>query len=161
LLEYLIFGWGLVVVSVIDLDHRILPDVFTWPGMALGLLGAFLNPERTFLDAFLGAAFGFGFLWAVAYVYSAIRKEEGMGGGDIKLLGWIGALLGWKAVVFTILISSIVGAGAGAVVALFQRTGLKTAIPFGPFLAGAALLYIFAGHALTHAYISFFIPVLE
>jgi leader peptidase (prepilin peptidase)/N-methyltransferase len=161
LLEFLVFGWGLVVVSVIDLDHRLLPDVFTLPGMGLGLVGAWLNPERHFVDAILGAAFGFGFLWAVSYVYLALRKEEGMGGGDIKLLGWIGALLGWKAVVFTILTSSIIGSIVGLSLAAVRRTGLKTAIPFGPFLALAAFIYVFAGHQITQSYISFFLPVLD
>src|SRR6185369_15329786 len=101
-------SWGMLTASVIDLDHRILPDVMTLTGIVLGLVGALLNPERSFVDGLLGFLAGGGFLWAVAFIYSAIKKEEGMGGGDIKLLAWVGSVLGWKAVIFTILASSIV-----------------------------------------------------
>ena len=92
--ECLIFSFCLVVVSFIDFEHMILPDVFTLSGIVIGLLGAALNPERAFLDAFLGVLLGGGLLWSVAWVYYSLRKQEGMGGGDIKLLAWLGALVG-------------------------------------------------------------------
>ncbi|HPI41444.1 MAG TPA: prepilin peptidase, partial [Pseudobdellovibrionaceae bacterium] len=113
LLEYLIFSFGLVVCTFIDFDHMILPDQFTLSGILLGLFGAFLNPDRSFLDSLWGVLFGGGFLWAIAYIYYAFTKREGMGGGDIKLLAWIGALLGWKAVPFVILLSSVIGTFVG------------------------------------------------
>ena len=81
LIEALIFIFSLVVASFIDLDHMILPDKLTLSGIAIGLIGALINPEREFLPALYGAAFGFGFLWAIAYLYIVFRDQEGMGGG--------------------------------------------------------------------------------
>lgn len=103
LLEVLILFFGLVTVSFIDLDHFILPDVFTLSGVVIGLIGAALSPEREFLDALFGVLLGGGFLWTIAYLYLLLRKQEGMGGGDIKLLAWIGAVLGWKSIAFVII----------------------------------------------------------
>lgn len=157
LLEALIFIFGLVTVSFIDLDHMILPDKFTLPGIVIGLLGAALNPEREFLPAFYGVLLGGGFLWAIAYLYAVIRNREGMGGGDIKLLAWIGAVLGWQSVPFVILVASLFGSVIGVASMLWsvrkksaqpsessgEEDSVGTfAIPFGPFLAGAALLYL-------------------
>lgn len=161
LLEYLIFGFGLVVVSFIDFDHMILPDVFTLSGIVLGVVGALLNPERTVSSSLLGVLMGGGFLWAVAYIYIALRKEEGMGGGDIKLLAWIGAVLGWTAIPFVILISSVLGSMVGLVFAIRNPRGLRSSLPFGPYLALAALLYIFGGEDLGRWYISVFLPSLS
>ncbi len=144
LLEYLIFVFCLVTASVIDIDHMILPDKFTLSGIVIGLVGAAINPDphRVFLDSFIGVILGGGFLWAVAYIYYVLRKREGMGGGDIKLLAWIGAVLGWKAIPIVILLSSLLGSLVGITLALRTKGGLQKAIPFGPYLAGAALLYL-------------------
>ncbi len=159
-IEVAILVWGLIVVTFIDWDHMLIPDVFTWPGIFIGLVGALLSPERKFLDALGGFAMGFGFLWAVAAIYLLLRKEEGMGGGDIKLMGWIGAVLGWGSIPFVILMSSVIGSGVGIIWAFKSKTGLKSTIPFGPYLALAALFYIFGGHLLSHWYFSFFFPSL-
>ena len=156
--EYLLFVWGLIVVSFIDLDHMILPDMFTLPGIAIGLAGSALNPERGFWSAFAGFLIGGGFLWLIAYLYYVLRGEEGMGGGDIKLLAWIGAVLGWTAVPFVILVSSVLGSFVGLVLALRSQAGLKSVIPFGPYLALAALIYIFGGEAIALWYIGLFLP---
>ncbi len=176
LLEALIFIFGLVTVSFIDLDHMILPDKFTLPGIVIGLLGAVLNPERQFLPALYGVLLGGGFLWAIAYLYAVIRKREGMGGGDIKLLAWIGAVLGWQSVPFVILVASLFGSVVGVATMLWASrrkpslatdTGAESpasadaeegvgtfAIPFGPFLAGAALVYLLAdGQRLIEWYL--------
>lgn len=161
LLEVLIFLFGLITVSFIDIDHFILPDVFTLSGIALGLLGGLLNPERSFVDSLLGCFFGGGFLWAIAYFYYVIRKEEGMGGGDIKLLAWMGALLGWKSIPFIIIASSLVGTVGGAILAIRSQKGMKTVIPFGPYLAFGAVLYLFGGEQIGEWYINFFIPGLS
>lgn len=122
LLEVLIFIFGLVTVSFIDLDHMILPDKFTLSGIVIGLVGASLNPERSFMSALIGVLAGGGFLWAVAYLYYVLRGKEGMGGGDIKLLAWIGAVLGWKAVPVVILVSSLLGSFIGITLSLIQRS---------------------------------------
>ncbi len=159
-LELLIFSWSLVIVSFIDIDHMILPDVFTLSGVAIGLVGAALNPEREFLPSLVGVLFGGGFLWLIAYLYLVFRKEEGMGGGDIKLLAWIGALLGWTALPFVVLLSSILGAAVGLGLALRRKAGLRSAIPFGPYLALGALVYILGGDKLGVWYVSLFLPSL-
>jgi leader peptidase (prepilin peptidase)/N-methyltransferase len=157
-LEYMIFGWGLIVVSFIDLDHMILPDVFTLSGIAIGLLGAAINPERSFANALIGVILGGGFLWAIAYAYLLLRKEEGMGGGDIKLLAWMGAVLGWTSIPFIVMVSSILGSLVGLGLALRSKAGLKSVIPFGPYLALAALLFLFGGEQIGLWYIGLFLP---
>jgi len=157
-IELLLFTFALVTASFIDLDHMILPDEFTLSGIVIGLVGAALNPEREFLPALLGVLMGGGFLWAVAYVYFALRKQEGMGGGDIKLLAWIGAILGWPAIPFVILASSLVGSLVGLLIAWRSKAGLRASIPFGPYLAAAALLYLFGGQAIGQWYLDVFLP---
>jgi leader peptidase (prepilin peptidase)/N-methyltransferase len=143
LVETLIFVFFGITASFIDLDHFILPDLFTLGGLSAGLLGAAINPERQFLDAISGVLVGGGFLLLVAYGYFWLRGEEGMGGGDIKLLGWIGAVFGWQAIPFVILVSSLLGSVVGILVMIKSKTGLKTQIPFGPYLVFAAILFIF------------------
>jgi leader peptidase (prepilin peptidase)/N-methyltransferase len=158
LLEALIFIFGLVCCTFIDFDHMILPDEFTLSGIVIGLLGAWLNPERQFLDALIGVLLGGGFLWAMAYFYYLFTKNEGMGGGDIKLLAWIGAVLGWKAVPFVIMASAIIGSIVGLTLARKQKQGLKTVIPFGPYLALGAVLHLFGGQAIGLWYFNLFLP---
>ncbi len=158
LLEYLIFIFGLVVCTFIDFDHMILPDEFTLSGIVLGLTGSLLNPGRSFTESLIGIAIGGGFLWLIATLYFLATKKEGMGGGDVKLLAWIGAILGWKAIPFVIMLSSITGSVVGIAIALRSQGGLKTAIPFGPYLALGALFYILGGQTLALNYFSFFLP---
>lgn len=158
LLEYLIFIFGLVICTFIDIDHMILPDEFTLSGIVIGLLGAALNPQREFMDSLFGVLMGGGFLWGMAYIYYLLTKQEGMGGGDIKLLAWIGAVLGWKAIPFVIMSSAIVGSVVGLIIARKQKAGLKTVIPFGPYLAAGAIFYLFGGETLALWYLSIFVP---
>ena len=159
-LEYLIFAAGLVTASFIDIDHFLLPDVITLPGLALGLAGALLNPERDFLQSLLGALFGGGFLWAIATTYKILRKADGMGGGDIKLLAWIGSLLGWQSIPFVILLSAMTGSVLGLTLGYSQKKGLKTVIPFGPYLAFSALVCMVGGSGWAQTYLHWFIPEL-
>ena len=158
LLEYLIFIVPLVISTFIDFDHMILPDEFTLSGIVIGLVGAWLNPQREFLEALYGVLLGGGFLWLMAYLYYLFTKNEGMGGGDIKLLAWIGAICGWKAIPFVIMVSAIAGSVVGLIVARKQKAGLKTVIPFGPYLALAALLYLFGGQTIALWYFDLFLP---
>ena len=159
-LEYLILIFGLVTASFIDYDHMILPDEFTLGGVIVGLIGAALNPDRSFLDALLGVLFGGGVLWLVAYIYFIFTGRDGLGGGDIKLLAWLGALLGWKSIPFIILTSSILGSIIGIILSRKNEEGLKTMIPFGPFLALGALLYLFGLKSVGLWYIDLFFPAL-
>jgi leader peptidase (prepilin peptidase)/N-methyltransferase len=142
-LEMAIFAFMLVCASAIDLDHMILPDKLTLPGLALGLLGALIVPgaSRNIYEALAGALIGGGFLWAVAALYFWLRKREGMGGGDIKLLAWVGAVLGWKAIPMVVLFSSLGGSVVGIALSLRAKDAMQRPIPFGPYLAAAALAY--------------------
>ena len=160
-LEYLILTWGLITASMIDMDHMILPDEITLGGLALGLLGAYLNPDREFLDAILGVLFGGGVLWLVAYIYFVFTGREGLGGGDIKLLAWLGSLLGWRSIPFIILASSVFGSVVGLLLSRKNENGLKTMIPFGPFLALGALLYLFGLKSVGLWYVDLFFPALS
>jgi leader peptidase (prepilin peptidase)/N-methyltransferase len=152
-LVYFIFIAVLIVVTFIDIDHRIIPDVITLPGIVLALAASFLLPRVGFADALLGIALGGGSLLAVAATYRLITKKDGMGMGDVKLLAMIGALIGWKGVVFTIFIGSLAGSLVGFVLVVAQkRKDLKLAVPFGPFLSLGAAFYVFTGPELTFWY---------
>jgi leader peptidase (prepilin peptidase)/N-methyltransferase len=144
-LIYYVFIASLLVVTFIDLDHRIIPDVITLPGIPLFFAASFAIPTVAYKDALLGILIGGGSLYLVAWAYYQITKKDGMGGGDIKLLAMMGALVGWQGVVFTIFVSSLVGTLSGLAVMLQSRQGMKLAVPFGPFLALGAISYIFFG----------------
>ncbi len=151
-LIYFAFIACLLVVTFIDLDHRIIPDVITLPGIPISFAAGFALPDMTYPAALLGILVGGGSLFLVAWVYSLITKKEGMGGGDIKLLAMMGALIGWQGVVFTIFVSSLVGTLSGLAVMLQSRKGMKLAVPFGPFLAIGGITYIFFGTRLIDWY---------
>ena len=143
LLEALIFSFLLIVSSMIDWDQMILPDSFTLSGIVLGLAGAFLNPERAFIDSFFGVLVGGGGLLLVSYLYYLIRKREGLGGGDIKMMAWIGAVLGWESLFFVLMSSCLLGTLIGLIIILqSNKKILETAFPFGPYLALSAFSYI-------------------
>ncbi len=153
-LIYFAFIACLLVVTFIDLAHRIIPDVITLPGIPICFAASFALPDMTYPAALLGILAGGGSLFLVAWVYSLITKKEGMGGGDIKLLAMMGALVGWKGVVFTIFVSSLVGTLSGLAVMLQSRKGMKLAVPFGPFLAIGGITYIFFGTRLIDWYLN-------
>ena len=153
-LIYFAFIACLLVVTFIDLDHRIIPDVITLPGIPICFAASFALPDMTYQAALLGILVGGGSLFLVAWVYSLITKKEGMGGGDIKLLAMMGALVGWKGVVFTIFVSSLVGTLSGLAIMLQSRKGMKLAVPFGPFLAIGCITYIFFGTRLIAWYLN-------
>ncbi|WDN89252.1 leader peptidase (prepilin peptidase) / N-methyltransferase [Desulfosarcina sp. BuS5] len=149
---YFVFIAVLIVVTFIDLDHRIIPDVITLPGIPIFFGLAFLLPESDWVNSVLGILVGGGSLLTVAWVYALLTGKEGMGGGDIKLLAMAGALVGWKGVLFTIFVSSAAGALIGIILMLRTRKGLKLAVPFGPFIALGAVVYVFFGPVLINWY---------
>jgi leader peptidase (prepilin peptidase)/N-methyltransferase len=157
-LIYFAFIACLLVVTFIDLDHRIIPDVITLPGIPICFAASFALPAMTYKTSLLGILAGGGSLFLVAWVYSLLTKKEGMGGGDIKLLAMMGALLGWQGVVFTIFISSLIGTLSGLAVMLRSHKGMKLAVPFGPFLALGGITYIFFGTPLIHWYFNLLRP---
>ena len=149
---YFALACALVVIALIDLDHTIVPDAIALPGIAAGLAASLALP-LSLRDSVLGAALGAGSLWAVARGYSWVMGREGMGLGDVKLLAMIGAFLGWKGVLFTLLASSVTGAAVMDVVLPLRGRGLRQAFPFGPFLCLAALAYVFCGEPLVAWYL--------
>jgi len=130
---YLFFIYALIVISFIDLKWQIIPDVISVPGIFGGLMASFCLPYLSFKDSVCGALLGGGFLFIVAYGYYFIRKKEGMGGGDIKLLAMIGAFLGWRAIPFVLFSASVTGSIIGILWILFQGKDRNFPIPFGPF----------------------------
>jgi leader peptidase (prepilin peptidase) / N-methyltransferase len=137
----------LIVITFIDLDHQIIPDVLTLPGIPIFfLLGVFVV-KVPWMEAAIGLLVGGGVLFAIAFVYELLTKREGMGGGDIKLLAMIGGFLGWKSLIFVLLGSSLLGAIVGIAVMVIKKQDMKYAVPFGPFLSAAAVAYLFWGDA--------------
>jgi leader peptidase (prepilin peptidase)/N-methyltransferase len=153
-LIYYVFIAALLVVTFIDLDHRIIPDAITLPGIPICFAASFALPAITYKDALFGILIGGGSLFLVAWVYTILTKKEGMGGGDIKLLAMMGAIVGWQGVLFTIFVASLVGTLAGFAVMLQSRKGMKLAVPFGPFLSIGSITYIFFGTELVTWYLN-------
>jgi leader peptidase (prepilin peptidase)/N-methyltransferase len=149
------FGFlsALIVVTFIDLDHQIIPDVISLPGIAVGLLLSLVLEQPGLRSAAIGAALGGAVLAAVAYGYYWLTGREGMGGGDVKLLAMIGAFLGWKAVPVTLLLASLTGSIIGVSLMLLRGASTRLAIPFGPFLAAGAVCALFFGDALVDWYL--------
>jgi leader peptidase (prepilin peptidase)/N-methyltransferase len=154
-LFYFFFVAALIVITVIDLYHQIIPDVISLPGIVIGLLGSLSISPITFSTSLIGTIAGGGSLFLVAAGYQWLFKREGMGGGDVKLLAMIGAFLGWKSVILTILLSSFIGSIIGIAVMLIKGKDFKYAIPFGPFLSMGAVISLFIGEELIRWYLYF------
>lgn len=153
---------GLILGTFVDLEHMILPDRVTIGGMALGPVFSFLIPSLHAADtrlaaltaSLVGLAVGFGSLWCVARLGRIAFKKDAMGFGDVKLLGAIGAFMGWQAVLFTIMISSLVGSVVGVGLILSRNKEWQSRIPYGPYLALAAVIWILRGHLWWDAYLT-------
>ena len=151
---FLLFTASLVTISFVDLDHQIIPDVLSLSGVIAGLAIAFIPGNISWLNSLIGIIAGGGSLFLVGFVYEKLTGKQGMGGGDVKLLAMIGAWMGWKALPFVLLISSLMGAVIGSVFLLAAGKGYRVRIPFGPFLSLGALLYLFFGPQLTSWYLN-------
>jgi len=149
-----LFCSSLVVVTFIDLEHQIIPDEISLSGIVIGFICSFFLQGHSWLNSLLGILLGGGSLLLVAYGYQWLTGKEGMGGGDIKLLAMMGAFLGWKSIPFIIFTSSLVGSLIGICMMFVQKKDSKLAIPFGPYLAFGAVLYIFYGRPLIHWYLN-------
>lgn len=167
LLHLAVLGWGpllavrlafaaaLVVLFVIDLEHRILPNVITLPGTVLGFAASlFVGPG--WISSLAGILLGGGLLWAVAEAYYRWRGVEGLGFGDVKMLGMIGAVLGWQQVLVTMLIASLAGSAVGLVLVRMRGRTLQYALPFGTFLALGAIVASLWGPPLLAWYLSLY-----
>jgi leader peptidase (prepilin peptidase)/N-methyltransferase len=142
-LGYFIFCAALVTIIWIDLHHQIIPDTISLPGIILGFCFSFVSSFVSWQDSLIGLLAGGGIFYAVSYSYYLFRRQEGLGGGDIKLLAMLGAFLGWQSLLFIIFASSISGTIVGLFAMRSQKKGGATRIPFGPFLALSGLFYLF------------------
>jgi len=152
---YFLFMAILLVITFIDIDHQIIPDILSLTGIPLFFLLGFFVPHITWRDALIGILAGGGSLYAVALGYQLLTGRDGMGGGDIKLLAMIGAMLGWQGILFTIFFSSLSGTVVGLLLTLPSGGSMKSRLPFGPFLAAGAIAYLFFGPELIHWYWNF------
>jgi leader peptidase (prepilin peptidase)/N-methyltransferase len=157
-----VFIAALIVISFIDLDVRIVPDVISLPGIVIGLvisvIGHYfirdsMDVVPTPLGALTGVLAGGGFLLAVAWIYEKFTGVEGMGGGDIKLLAMIGAFLGWPSIPLTLFFSSLGGSIIGLSIMLVKGVDRRYALPFAPFLCLGALVYLFFGREIIDFYV--------
>jgi leader peptidase (prepilin peptidase)/N-methyltransferase len=140
---YFLFAAALLVIIFIDIQHQIIPDVISLPGIVIGFLGSFFAQNITWVASGLGILFGGGILYAVAFSYYLLTRREGMGGGDIKLLAMLGGFLGWQSLLYIVFFSSLTGSIVGVGTMIIQKSGSRTRIPFGPFLALGGLTYLF------------------
>jgi leader peptidase (prepilin peptidase) / N-methyltransferase len=155
LVPRLAFACVMVVLFAIDLEHHLLPNVITLPAIAVGLISSAVLPPGL-VDALLGVALGGGVLWLIGEAYYRYAGHEGMGGGDVKMLAMIGAFLGWKLVLVTLVLSSVVGSIVGLCVIVLKRGGMKYALPFGTFLALGALVASLAGDRIVNWYVGLY-----
>ncbi len=178
---YWLFCAAMIIATFVDFEHTIIPDTVTIGGILVGLLLSVCFPQlhpnaqpssmmmyntmakwsidwnlhlRALLSSGFSAALGFGILWLVRFIGQLVYKQEAMGFGDVKLLGAIGAFLGWRAVLFTIVVSSFLGTIVGVMLIIACGQGWRSKIPYGPYLATAALIWILSGPELIDIYIS-------
>ena len=150
----LFFVSALVVVAFVDLDHQVIPNVITLPGIPLGLLAGLAVGSPPILDRVLGALTGAGFLYLVLLYGSALYGQDAMGEGDLNLIALVGAFLGWRAIILTILVGCLSGSLVGLTLIALRRLGRREHMPFGPFLVFGALVSLFWGDTFVAWYAS-------
>ncbi|HMP75457.1 MAG TPA: prepilin peptidase [Kiritimatiellia bacterium] len=153
---------GLIVATFVDFDFMIIPDRISLGGMPAGLLASALVPSlhgaqtagEALVASLIGIVAGSGSLYLVAWLGRLAFKKDAMGMGDVKLLGAIGAFLGWPGVIFTVLLSSLLGSVAGVALILAGGKGWQSRIPYGPYIAAAAVIWILGGDRWWYAYVN-------
>jgi leader peptidase (prepilin peptidase)/N-methyltransferase len=145
----------LIVLFFIDLRHRILPNVITVGGTIVGFILSFVTPPG-WVSSLLGLVIGYLILWLLAEAYFLLRKIEGLGMGDAKMLALIGAFLGWQQVFLTLAVASILGSLVGVGLILAGRGNMKLALPFGTFLTIAAMFAAAVGEPIVRWYAGFY-----
>jgi len=150
-----LFACALIVLFVTDLQHKILPNAITLPGIVIGFVCSVFLPPGWF-DSLIGIVVGGGVLFAIAEGYYRIRGEEGLGMGDVKLLAMIGAFLGWKLVLLTLMLASLSGSIMGVALIAGRRGDMKYALPFGTFLAIGAVVSAAWGTPIVDWYFGFY-----
>jgi len=153
LVSRLLFGCALIVLFAIDLEHHLLPNVITLPGIAVGFVLSFFTDEPGWFDSLIGVVVGGGSLLLMFYGYLLVRKKEGLGMGDPKMLAMIGAFLGWKLTLLTLVFASLSGSLIGMSMMATRRGHLESMLPFGCFLAVGAALAATVGPAVLQWYL--------
>jgi leader peptidase (prepilin peptidase)/N-methyltransferase len=148
----LVFGCALIVLFAIDLEHHLLPNVITLPGIVVGFAFSLVT-EPGWIASLIGVLAGGGVLYLIAVVYLWVRHEEGLGMGDPKMLAMIGAFLGWKLTLLTLMLASLTGSAVGVGLIVAGRGSMKYALPFGCFLAVGAAVAATFGPALLNWYL--------
>ncbi len=160
-IPYMVLVFGLILGSMVDFDEMWLPDRCTIGGMIIGPIFSFFIPAmhgaetgvESLLASLIGLAVGFGSLWSVALLGKLILKKDAMGFGDVKLMGALGAFLGWESIIFIVFVSSLLGTIVGVSVILAGKKEWQSKIPFGPYIALAAILWMLGGSALWELYL--------
>jgi leader peptidase (prepilin peptidase)/N-methyltransferase len=152
LVSRLLFGCLLIVLFAIDLEHQLLPNAITIPGIVIGFTLSFLT-EPGWRSSLIGIVVGGGMLLAVAYGYFWLRRIEGLGMGDVKMLAMIGAFVGWQLTLMTLMFASLVGTVLGLGLIAARRGTMASKLPFGTFLALGAAVAAVAGPAVLHWYV--------
>ncbi|NLX25648.1 MAG: prepilin peptidase [Lentisphaerae bacterium] len=159
---YALLAFGLLLGSFVDLDEMWIPDRCTIGGMIVGPILSFLIPSmhgvdghvQSLIQSLIGLGVGFGILWSVSFFGKLILKKDAMGFGDVKLMGALGAFFGWQAVLFIIFVSSLLGSIVGVGLIAFGKKEWQSRIPFGPYIALAALIWMLGGYVWWDAYIA-------
>ena len=159
----IVMTWALVAISIIDIDHQIIPDSLVLPLLWLGLILSLFHPQAgsqaLFIDpktSIVGAVAGYLILWSVYQLFRIITGKEGMGYGDFKLLAAFGAWLGWQMLPLIVLVSAVVGAVVGIAMIVLRGHDRNVPIPFGPYLAAAGWIAMLFGADILDAYLGFF-----
>jgi len=152
LVSRLVFGCALIVLFAIDLEHHLLPNTITLPGIIVGFLSSFFT-EPGWVPSLIGILMGGGVLYLVAEAYYRVRHEEGLGMGDVKMLAMVGAFLGWQLTLVTLMLASLSGTIIGLLLIVTKRGGMKYALPFGTFLALGAAAAATVGPAVLQWYL--------
>jgi leader peptidase (prepilin peptidase) / N-methyltransferase len=155
LFQRIVFGCAMIVLFFVDLEHHRLPNEITLPGIIIGFAYSFFMPPG-WVASLIGILVGGGILWLLGTLWFLVRHEEGMGFGDVKMLAMIGAFLGWKLMLATLFVSTILGSVIGLGLIAAKKGNLKTALPFGCFLAIAAMLASIGGDRAVTWYSSLF-----
>ncbi|WP_372845429.1 A24 family peptidase [Pontiella sp.] len=161
-IPYLVMVFGLILGSMVDYDEMWIPDRCTIGGMIIGPVFSFLIPAMHgqesplwgLIYSLIGLAVGFGSLWSVAVLGKLILKKDAMGFGDVKLLGALGAFLGWESIIFIVFVSSLLGTIVGCSLIAVGKKELQSKIPFGPYISLAAIVWALGGSALWELYVN-------
>jgi leader peptidase (prepilin peptidase) / N-methyltransferase len=154
----LVFGCALIVLFAIDLEHHLLPNAITLPGIVVGIAFSLVT-QPGWVASLFGALVGGGSLWLIAEAYYRLRHEEGLGMGDVKMLAMIGAFIGWQLTIVTLMMASVAGSVVGIILIASRKGDMKYALPFGTFLAMGAALAATVGPGLLTWYLQYWEPL--